>query len=180
MVRYFMTIPEAVGLVLQSCAQGNGGEIFVLDMGKPVRIADLARQMIELSGLKPGVDIEIKHVGLRPGEKLFEELRCTGENYQPTRHPSIMSFVHPAESLDQVRLALRRLEAEVHSLDAAEIKLRIRQLVPEYTPCLERDRRGPAPGPASGSLARQGAPEPLSLALPSKAPVVLAGAASAA
>src|ERR1017187_2720427 len=93
MLRYFMTIPEAAGLVLQSCAQGQGGETFVLDMGQPVKIAELARQMIELSGLKPEVDIEIKFVGLRPGEKLFEEITCKGEAYRPTRHPRIMQFV---------------------------------------------------------------------------------------
>lgn len=134
MVRYFMTIPEAVGLVLQSCSQGQGGEIFVLDMGKPVKIADLARQMIQFSGLKPGVDIEIKFVGLRPGEKLFEELHCKGENYLPTRHPRIMSFIHEPESLSRVQAELQRLGNEIYSLTSEEIKERIHKLVPEYTP----------------------------------------------
>jgi FlaA1/EpsC-like NDP-sugar epimerase len=134
MVRYFMTIPEAVGLVLQSCAQGDGGEIFVLDMGEPVKIAALARQMIELSGLKPEVDIEIQYVGLRPGEKLFEELKCRGENFRPTRHPRIMSFVHQPEPLARVQSALTRLEEEMYSLGAMGIKSRIRQIVPEYVP----------------------------------------------
>lgn len=134
MVRYFMTIPEAVGLVLQSCSQGQGGEIYVLDMGKPVKIADLARQMIQLSGLKPGVDIEIKFVGLRPGEKLFEELHCKGENFRPTRHPRIMSFIHKPESLDLIQAEFERLGDDLYSLSVAEVRERIHQLVPEYLP----------------------------------------------
>ena len=87
--RYFMTIPEAVGLVLQSAAQGSGGEIFVLDMGKPIKIVELARQLIELNGLKPDEDIQIEFTGLRPGEKLFEELSHRAENITPTDHPKI-------------------------------------------------------------------------------------------
>ena len=89
MRRYFMTIPEASQLVLQAGSMGNGGEIFVLDMGEPVKIADLARDLIVLSGLKPGEDIEIQFTGLRPGEKLFEELSVTGEQADKTRHPKI-------------------------------------------------------------------------------------------
>src|SRR5690606_32945974 len=90
MTRYFMTIPEAVGLVLQCAWQATGGEIFVLDMGKPVKIVDLARQMIRLSGYEPDVDIEIRFSGVRPGEKLFEELQHTGEDHTATAHPRIM------------------------------------------------------------------------------------------
>jgi FlaA1/EpsC-like NDP-sugar epimerase len=132
MVRYFMTIPEAAGLVLQGCAQGQGGEIFVLDMGVPVKIADLARQMIELSGLKPDVDIEIKYVGLRPGEKLFEELKCHGEDHRATRHPRIMSFICQTETLAELRSAFARLEADLYSLEPAALRHRLCQLVPEY------------------------------------------------
>ena len=89
MRRYFMTIPEASQLVLQAGSMGKGGEIFVLDMGEPVKIADLARDLIVLSGLVPGDDIEIQFTGLRPGEKLFEELSVTGEKADKTRHPKI-------------------------------------------------------------------------------------------
>jgi len=136
MIRYFMTIPEAVGLVLQSCAQGQGGEIFVLDMGKPVRIADLARQMIELSGLKPEVDIEIKYVGLRPGEKMFEELNCQGEAYKPTRHPRIMRFVTVAEDSEKINAVLQKLGGELHQAGPARLKQLLQQNLAEYTPDL--------------------------------------------
>lgn len=137
MVRYFMTIPEAVGLVLQSCAQGQGGEIFVLDMGSPVKIAELARQMIELSGLKPEVDIEIKFVGLRPGEKLFEEINGTGEAYRPTQHPRIMRFVTAPQDWVQINAALEGLNRELHLAEPDRLKLLLQQSVPEYTPYLD-------------------------------------------
>jgi FlaA1/EpsC-like NDP-sugar epimerase len=151
MVRYFMTIPEAVGLVLQGCAQGEGGEIFVLDMGEPVKIAALARQMIELSGLRPEVDVEIEYMGLRPGEKLFEELRCRGEDFRPTVHPRIMSFVNPPESLARLGCAFARLEEEIYSLQAVEVRQRIRSLVPEYLPCTREGNRAALPPIASGT-----------------------------
>src|SRR5437764_2801765 len=107
--RYFMTIPEAVGLVLQSAAQGQGGEIFLLDMGKPVRILDLARQLIELSGRVPDQDIRIEFTGLRPGEKLFEELSYEGENITPTLHPKIHRLVCEAAPLEHVRHLMNEL-----------------------------------------------------------------------
>ena len=144
MVRYFMTIPEAVGLVLQCCAQGQGGEIFVLDMGKPVKIAELARQMIELSGLKPEVDIEIKFVGLRPGEKMFEELNCKGEAYHPTRHPRIMRFVTAASEWPKINATLEKLSGELHRAEPERLKLLIQQHLPEYTPDLGANGK-PAP-----------------------------------
>ncbi len=87
--RYFMTIPEAVQLVLQASSMGKGGEIFVLDMGEPVRILDLVRNLIRLSGLEPDRDIKIDFVGLRPGEKMFEELKLEGEDIKPTAHEKI-------------------------------------------------------------------------------------------
>ncbi|MCE9606337.1 MAG: polysaccharide biosynthesis protein [Planctomycetia bacterium] len=111
MQRYFMTIPEAAQLVIQAGAMGQGGEIFVLEMGEPVRIVDLAHDMIRLSGLNVGQDIEIQVTGLRPGEKLFEELHIHGETHQPTRHPKIrvakcattMSAAELADELDHLQ-----------------------------------------------------------------------------
>lgn len=134
--RYFMTIPEAAGLVLQSAAQGAGGEIFVLDMGQPVKIVDLARQLIELSGLKPDEDIEIEFVGLRPGEKLFEELSYKGENITPTNHPKIMRFVCEPEPLDAVRQDLQELSARLHEVEPNQLKMLLKNIVPEYQPYL--------------------------------------------
>jgi FlaA1/EpsC-like NDP-sugar epimerase len=132
--RYFMTIPEAAGLVLQAASQGSGGEIFVLDMGKPVKIVDLAKQLIELSGLRPSEDIEIEFVGLRPGEKLFEELSYLGENITKTDHPKIMRFVSTAQPIDQVRAKFQEVEAELHSAEPDRLKVLVRELVPDYKP----------------------------------------------
>src|SRR5437660_2381364 len=108
-MRYFMTIPEAVGLVLQSAALGCGGEIFTLDMGKPVRILDLARQLIELSGFIPDEDIRIEFTGLRAGEKLFEELSYKGERITATSHPKIMQLVCEPLPFKQVHSFLLEL-----------------------------------------------------------------------
>jgi FlaA1/EpsC-like NDP-sugar epimerase len=132
--RYFMTIPEASGLVLQSGAQGSGGEIFVLDMGQPVKIIDLARSLIELSGLKPGEDIDIEFVGLRPGEKLFEELSHQGENITSTHHPKIMRFVSEPQPLPRVKAIFENLSNEIHRAEPAQIKSLMNQAVPEYKP----------------------------------------------
>jgi len=144
MVRYFMTIPEAVGLVLQCCAQAQGGEIFVLDMGKPVKIADLARQMIELSGLNPDLDIEIKFVGLRPGEKMFEELNFEGEAYHRTRHPRIMRFVAATQESRKIDAVLEVLARELPHADSDRLKQIIVQNLPEYTPDFGEEA-GPKP-----------------------------------
>lgn len=137
MTRYFMTIPEAVGLVLQSAVQGQGGEIFVLDMGKPVKIADLARHMIELSGLQPGTDIAIEFVGLRPGEKLFEELNLGAEQCSETAHPKIMRLRAEPQRLAEVRRILGQLEMRLYSADPRELKCLLKEAVPEYTPKLD-------------------------------------------
>jgi FlaA1/EpsC-like NDP-sugar epimerase len=132
--RYFMTIPEAVGLVLQSFVLGQGGEIFVLDMGQPVKIVDLARQMIELSGYRVGEDIEIVFSGLKPGEKLFEELQHHTEEYAPTAHPRIMRFKAKA-ALDVS--GLLALESRLHAMEPNQLKSALKQLVPEYSPHLD-------------------------------------------
>jgi FlaA1/EpsC-like NDP-sugar epimerase len=134
--RYFMTIPEAVGLVLQSATQGEGGEIFVLDMGKSVRIVELARQLIELSGLRPDIDIEVKFTGLRPGEKLFEEINHNTENMGPTEHPKIMRFIGEPLPLETIRQGLLAIHGKAPSMDANQVKLEIQKLVPEYKPYL--------------------------------------------
>jgi FlaA1/EpsC-like NDP-sugar epimerase len=134
--RYFMTIPEAVGLVLQCGAQGTGGEIFVLDMGEPVRIVDLARQVIELSGLRPDDDIEIQFTGLRPGEKLFEELSYKGENILLTNHPKIMRFASQPRELESLQRELQHLFANVQDIDPNELKFTLKRLIPEYQPYL--------------------------------------------
>lgn len=134
--RYFMTIPEAVGLVLQSATLGQGGEIFMLDMGKRVKIVDLARQLIELSGLRPEIDIEIKFTGLRPGEKLFEEINHNTENMAPTDHPKIMRFVGEPLPLETIRHGLLAIHEKAASMDANQVKLEIQKLVPEYKPYL--------------------------------------------
>ena len=132
--RYFMTIPEAAGLVLQSAAQGAGGEIFVLDMGQPVKIVDLARQLIELSGLRPDEDIEIEFVGLRPGEKLYEELSYEGENIAPTNHAKIMRFVCEPQRLEDVRKQIQELSSSLHDLEPNQLKMLLKKMVPEYQP----------------------------------------------
>ena len=113
MVRYFMTIPEASQLVLQAGAMGQGGEIFVLDMGDPVRIVDLASDMIQLSGLRVGEDIEIEFVGIRPGEKLYEELHLAGERRLATAHPKITVAESTQVGMENVSRTIRRLANQI-------------------------------------------------------------------
>jgi FlaA1/EpsC-like NDP-sugar epimerase len=136
--RYFMTIPEAVGLVLQTAVIGKGGEIFVLDMGKPVKIVDLARQLIELSGLRPEIDIEIKFIGLRPGEKLYEELQHHSEALRETSHPRIMLLANEKPHDNAwVRRCVVEVEQGVGLLEPNQLKLAIKAMVPEYNPHLD-------------------------------------------
>ena len=130
--RYFMTIPEACQLVLQAGAFGKGGEIFIFDMGKPVKIIDLANKMIKLSGLTPGKEIEIKVTGLRPGEKLYEELLNDSENTLPTHHPLIMiAKVIPAE-LKKVRHDVAAIITLARKGSEVEMIRKMKQMVPEF------------------------------------------------
>ncbi len=133
MRRYFMTIPEASQLVLQAAAMGKGGEIFVLDMGEPVKIVDLAKELITLSGFRPGEDIEIIFTGTRPGEKLFEELSIKGEDMVPTRHPKIGIWgTNIAISREQLHQIIGGLVSTANTQDYKQIVGAIKQLVPEF------------------------------------------------
>ena len=135
--RYFMTIPEAAGLVLQCATFGKGGEIFVLDMGEPVKILDIARQMAELSGLRPEHDIEIRFTGLRPGEKLHEEIQHFSENLDKTEHPRIQLYTSTPRQLAEVEQWMEMIKPQLHSLDKVSLKQEIQKLVPEYTPFMD-------------------------------------------
>ena len=136
--RFLMTIPEAVSLVLQSSAFGKGGDIFVLDMGKPVRILDLALQMISLSGLTPHEDIEIAFTGLRPGEKLYEELSQAVETVTPTPHPKIARLVSGPLHYSYVESFLTELSAALQGDvdDSEHLKALLAKMLPEYSPYL--------------------------------------------
>lgn len=135
MMRYFMTIPEASQLVLQAGAIGGGGEIFILDMGEPVRILDLARETIRLSGLRPYDDIDIVFTGIRPGEKLFEELQTTGEELDKTVHPKIFIGRIAAYAPDTIERVIERLKLLTSQGWNEELRREMHQLLPES--CLE-------------------------------------------
>jgi FlaA1/EpsC-like NDP-sugar epimerase len=132
--RYFMTIPEACQLILQAAALGQGGEIFALDMGEPVKISYLAEQMIRLTGKVPDQDIGIVYTGLRPGEKLFEELFHEQENYEATQHAKIFLASPRRLPWQDLTAALRRASAAVARYDEDEILRVLKQLVPEFAP----------------------------------------------
>ena len=135
--RYFMTIPEAAQLVLQTATMGHGGEIFVLDMGEPVRILDLARNLIRLSGLEVERDINIVFTGLRPGEKLFEQIVLEGENIKRTHHDKIRVLQGNTIGFEQVSMWLRELSALLDSKNVHGLITKLRQIVPEYSPSKE-------------------------------------------
>jgi FlaA1/EpsC-like NDP-sugar epimerase len=131
-VRYFMTIPEACQLVLEAAAMGKGGEIFIFDMGSPVRIVDLAKKMIQLNGLELDKDIRIAYTGLRPGEKLYEELLANEENTIPTHHEKIMIAKVKEYAFDEVKAHIEELIALFGAQDNRAIVLKMKQIVPEY------------------------------------------------
>ncbi len=142
-IRYFMTIPEAVSLVLQAGASAKGGEIFVLDMGQPVKILDLAKNLIERSGFVPGRDIEIKYTGLRPGEKLYEELLMDEEGLQSTEHEMIHIGKPIAFDEDEFLKELENLYKAAYA-ETEDMKKIVNKIVPTYNLRemeIERDRK---------------------------------------
>lgn len=130
--RYFMTISEACQLVLEAGTMGQGGEIFIFDMGQPVRIADLARKMIQLSGLELGKDIQINYTGLRPGEKLYEELLANEENTLPTHHPKIMIAKVKVYNFEVITSEIRELIGLFGTQNNEAIVRKMKSIVPEY------------------------------------------------
>lgn len=131
-IRYFMTIPEACSLVLEAGSMGNGGEVFVFDMGRPVKIYDLAVRMVKLSGLKPDTDIKIVETGLRPGEKLYEELLTSSENTQPTYNEKIMIAKVNTMPYQKVSHLVSNLIAEANNGNKIEVVRLMKEIVPEY------------------------------------------------
>jgi len=155
MRRYFMTIPEAVQLVLQAAVLGKGGEVFLLDMGEPVRIVDMATDLIRLSGFEVGRDIEIVYTGLRPGEKLYEELFIPGEQYERTRHEKVFIASNASHFVpDCLDETLAALEQAAQQNDRDAIVRCLRNLIPEYRPPEEYLSTGTSKSsPAAGSAA---------------------------
>lgn len=139
--RYFMTIAEAGQLILQAGVLGEGGEVFVLDMGEPVRISYLAEQLIRLAGKEPGRDIEIVYTGLRPGEKLFEELFHAHESYAKTGHEKILQARNGSRDLDWMADRLRAAEVAVRKYDSVELRRLLLELVPDLGKVPERTRK---------------------------------------
>ncbi|MBK9308880.1 MAG: polysaccharide biosynthesis protein [Nitrospira sp.] len=136
--RFFMTIPEAVQLVLQASVIGKGGEVFVLDMGEQIRVADLARNMIVLAGLVPGRDVEIVFAGLRPGEKLYEELFEEHEQAEPTSHPKIRRAVGAPVPVGELGAWLESLQENLPKWSEERVLDDLRRLVPSYESVLAR------------------------------------------
>jgi FlaA1/EpsC-like NDP-sugar epimerase len=131
-VRYFMTIPEACELVLQAGTMGKGGEIFVFDMGEPVKIKDLAIKMIKLSGFEPEIDIKLKYTGLRPGEKLYEELLSDGTKNLPTPHEKIMVSMDPHMEFEDIECLANKITKAALRRDKIEVVKLLKKMVPEF------------------------------------------------
>ncbi len=129
-----MTIPEAAQLVLQASTMSTGGEIFVLDMGKQVRIVDLAINLILLSGLRPQEDIGLQFTGIRPGEKLYEELSCTDESTLPTFHEKIQIYSGPVLAGEEMQRVLNTIRRYCAERDARKLFLELKKVVPDYNP----------------------------------------------
>lgn len=130
--RFFMTIPEACQLILQAGSMGKGGEVFILDMGTPIKIDDMARDLIRLSGFEPDVDIKIEYIGLRPGEKLYEELITDGEGILSTGHEKIMVLKGTECDLKLLNGGIAELTCLAREQDAKNVKLKLKEFVPEY------------------------------------------------
>lgn len=133
-IRYFMLIPEACQLILQAGSMGNGGEIFILEMGEPVKIDTMARDLIKFSGYKPDIDIKIEYTGLRPGEKLFEELITNQENVVPTNHKKIMVLNGKEVNINTLKYNLKNLQDASKKRNIEAIKQKFNEIVPEYVP----------------------------------------------
>ena len=131
-IRYFMTIPESCQLVLEACAMGCGGEIFIFDMGEPIKIIDLAKKMIRLAGYLPEIEIEIKAIGLRPGEKLFEELLNDNSKTQPTHHEKIMISKENYIDNKIINSLISELIKDSYKQDSEKIVIQMKKIVPEY------------------------------------------------
>jgi FlaA1/EpsC-like NDP-sugar epimerase len=132
--RFFMTIPEASQLILQAGAMGNGGEIYLLDMGTTIKISDMARDLIRLSGFEPDEDIKIEYIGLRPGEKLYEELITEGENIVSTSHEKIMVLKGMECNLQILNGQIDELATLAANQNEKKIKAKLKEIVPEYRP----------------------------------------------
>jgi FlaA1/EpsC-like NDP-sugar epimerase len=174
-VRYFMTIPEAAQLVIQAGSMGEGGDVFLLDMGGPVSILDLARRMIHLSGLEvkdddnPEGDVEIVFTGLRPGEKLFEELLVAGQPLR-TLHPKIIRTLDVPISVQQLDAAFDRLEGAVESYDLQSLVEILKDIVEGYTVGVSLDAKIPREQLATQAIGRPGSLETVSKGLPVERP----------
>ena len=140
--RFFMLIPEAAQLVIQAGAYAKGGEIFVLDMGSPIKIYDLATDLIKLSGLVPNEDIEIKVTGLRPGEKLYEELLMSEEGLEETRHDKIFIGRPTYTDIEELKRNLNSLRFIIDNNNEEDIKNSIKQIVPTYREATSKEPKG--------------------------------------